>query len=94
VLYAKILVKGNVQNVRYREYVKTIAILLNINGIARHCLGDVEIEIEARDEAELLEFVRLIEKKRDAKFPIDVKSAAVVSKTVSSQIKFTKFSVE
>ncbi len=95
-IYAKILVKGNVQNVRYRDFVREIAKTLGVNGIARHCHGDVEIEAEAKSEAELDEFTRLIQKqkKQDERFGIDVASATVVSKTETDNQKFIRFSVE
>ena len=93
-IYAKILVKGNVQNVHYRDYVVSIAKALEINGVARHCCGDVEVEVEAKSESELEEFVRLLEKHKDEKFGIDVKEVAIVSKTPSDGAKFVKFSME
>jgi len=93
-IYAKILVKGKIQNVRYRDYVKSIAKLMEINGVARHCSGDVEVEVEAKSDAELEEFVRLIEKHKDEKFGIDVREVVIVSKTPSDGAKFAKFSVE
>lgn len=92
--YAKILVKGKVQNVHYRDYVKEIARVLNINGVARHCYGDVEIEAEMEGEAQLNDFVRLIEKKKETQFGIDVSSVSVVSVTRAESPRFTKFSTE
>jgi acylphosphatase len=91
---AKILVKGKVQNVRYRDYVKSIANALGMNGVARHCSGDVEIEVEAKSEAELDEFVRLIEKKKGAKSGIEVLNVSVVTSTQTDEQRFVRFAVE
>ena len=93
-IYSKILVKGIVQNVHYRDFVKEIAKSMDINGVVRHCHGDVEVEIEAKSEAELNEFVRLIQKRKDDRSNIDVKSAAIVSKSLADGQKFIRFSVE
>ncbi|MFH0817887.1 MAG: acylphosphatase [Candidatus Micrarchaeota archaeon] len=93
-IYAKILVKGNVQHVSYRNFVREIAKAMGVAGVVRHCYGDVEIEVEAKSEAELDEFVKLIMKKKDDRSDIDVKSAAVVSKVQSDNQKYIRFSVE
>jgi acylphosphatase len=93
-IYAKILVKGKVQGVHYRDFVKSIAKVTGLNGVVRHCHGDVEIELEAKTEADLDEFSRLIDKKKDEKFGINVSSVSIVTKTAIDGARFAKFSVE
>ena len=93
-IYAKILVKGKVQSVHYRDYVREIAKILGMNGVVRHCTGDVEIEVEAKSDAELDEFVHLVEKKKDGKFGMDVSSVSVISRQETDGFRFAKFSVE
>jgi len=71
---ARIIVKGRVQRVGYRDEVEEIARRLGINGFVENIKPyDIRIVTEGKDEA-ISEFIERIKIKR---FPIDVESVEV-----------------
>lgn len=62
--YAKFIVRGTVQGVNYRSFVKRIASTLPITGYAKNLLGgDVEVFCEADEKKTIEIFKQAINKK-------------------------------